>query len=56
MDTRTTPYPATLEIDYPDRELNRLTTCFRPLTTIPIAVILGLLARATIHAYGRGLQ
>jgi hypothetical protein len=25
----TTPYPASLEIDYPDRPLNRLTTFFR---------------------------
>lgn len=32
-------YPATLEIDYPDRSLNRLTTAFRLLTVIPIAVI-----------------
>jgi hypothetical protein len=24
--------PATLEIDYPDRELDRVTTLFRPIT------------------------
>jgi hypothetical protein len=36
-------YPVNLSIDYPDRELSRLTTFFRPFTVIPIAIILGLL-------------
>ena len=36
-------YPVTLKIDYPDRELNRLTTAFRLFTIIPIAIILILL-------------
>ncbi len=35
-------FPATLDIDYPDRELDRLTTLLRPLTVIPIAIVLGL--------------
>lgn len=35
-------FPATLEIDYPDRELDRLTTLLRPFTVIPIAIVLGL--------------
>lgn len=35
-------YPATLEIDYPDRELDRLTTLARLITVIPIAIVLGL--------------
>ncbi len=43
-------FPATLEIDYPDRELDRLTTVFRLFTVIPIAVILALLTRASVHA------
>src|SRR2546421_12939174 len=43
-------FPATLEIDYPDRELDRLTTAFRLFTVIPIAVILALLTRASVHA------
>ena len=30
-------YPATLDVDYPDRPLNRLTTFFRVFTIIPIA-------------------
>ena len=35
-------YPVTLTIDYPDRPLNRLTTFFRILTVIPIAIIVSL--------------
>ena len=33
-------YPLTYDVDYPDRELNRLTTFFRIFTIIPIAIIL----------------
>ena len=44
------PFPVQLEIDYPDRELNRVTSLFRPFTVIPIAVILSLITRATVHA------
>jgi hypothetical protein len=35
-------YPVTLEIDYPDRELDRITTLLRVFTVIPIAIVLGL--------------
>ena len=35
-----TTYPVALEIDYPDRPLNRLTTTFRPFVAIPILVVL----------------
>ena len=38
-------YPARLEIDYP-AQLDRLSSCFRILWIIPIAVILGLLTNA----------
>ncbi len=34
------PYPVTFSVDYPDRELNRLTTFFRLFTVIPIAIVL----------------
>jgi hypothetical protein len=37
-------FPATLEIEYPDRELNRLTTAFRLFTVIPIAIVLALVS------------
>jgi Domain of unknown function (DUF4389) len=33
-------YPVTLSVDYPDRELNRLTTFLRIFTVIPIAIVL----------------
>ncbi len=42
MPDATAGYPATLEIDYPDRELARLTTLIRVITVIPIAIVLGL--------------
>jgi hypothetical protein len=43
-DMTTTPtYPVDLMVDYPDRDLNRLTTLFRIFTVIPIAIILSLL-------------
>jgi hypothetical protein len=32
-------YPLTFSVDYPDRELNRLTTFFRIFTIIPIAIV-----------------
>ena len=35
-------YPLTYSVDYPDRELNRLTTFFRIFTIIPIAIVLGV--------------
>ena len=41
-----TPYPASLEIDYPDRPLNRVTTFFRVFTAIPITVVLGSLSNS----------
>jgi hypothetical protein len=37
----TTSYPVQFSVDYPDRELNRLTTAFRIIVVIPIAIVLG---------------
>jgi hypothetical protein len=37
-------YPASLSIDYPDRALDRLSSFFRIIAIIPIAIILGLLS------------
>jgi Domain of unknown function (DUF4389) len=45
-----TGYPASLEIDYPDRELNRLTTFFRPFAVIPIAIVAGLISGSAVRA------
>ncbi len=37
-------YPASLSVDYPDRQLDRLSSFFRIIAIIPIAIILGLLS------------
>jgi hypothetical protein len=50
MDEVPDEFPALLDIDYPDRELNRLTTFFRLFTVIPIAVILTLLGGPVVHS------
>ncbi len=42
-------YPATLDIDYPAHDLNRLTTFFRPIVVIPIAIVLAMVSGPTIH-------
>jgi len=42
---KTTGYAARLEVDYPEK-LNRLTTFFRILWIIPIAIILGIISGA----------
>jgi hypothetical protein len=40
-------YPVQLEVEYPDRPLNRLTTALRIFTIIPIAVVLGTVSGGT---------
>ena len=37
------PYPLSFEVEYPDRQLNRLSTAFRLLLILPIALLLSLL-------------
>ena len=51
-ETTTTGYPASLTIDYPEGERNRLTTFFRLFMLIPIWVILVLLGSSEISAGG----
>jgi len=34
-------YPVTFSVDYPDRELDRISSAFRIFTVIPIAILLG---------------
>ena len=43
-------YALTLDIEYPDRQLDRVTSAFRIFTLIPIAIVLGALG--TISASG----
>lgn len=41
MQQEGTVHPTRLSVDYPDRELNRLTTFFRLFAAIPILIVLG---------------
>ena len=43
MIENTSAYPVKLSIEYPERQLDRLTSFFRLFTVIPIAIILGLI-------------
>ena len=44
-----TTFPVTFTVDFPDRDLNRLTTAFRLIVAIPIGIILSLLSSESIH-------
>jgi Domain of unknown function (DUF4389) len=49
------PYPVQFSVDYPDRPLDRLTTAFRILTVIPIAIVLGAVSgEGWQWTYGNG--
>jgi hypothetical protein len=45
-------YPVTFSVDYPERQLNRLTTFFRIFTVIPISIVISLLPGGSISSYG----
>jgi hypothetical protein len=40
-------YPVQFSVDYPDRDLNRLTTAFRIFVAIPILIVIGTLAQTS---------
>ena len=44
-------YPVTFSVEYPERELNRLTTFFRIFTVIPIAIVAATVTGFSTH-YG----
>src|SRR5216110_2887519 len=44
--------PVQFSVDYPDRELDRLTTAFRIFTVIPIAIVLALVSAGGVGAPG----
>jgi hypothetical protein len=50
--TQPPSYPVTFSVDYPERQLNRLTTFFRIFTAIPIAIVIGLLPGGSVGSYG----
>ena len=39
-----TTYPVTFSVDFPDRDLDRVSTAFRIFAVIPIGIILSLLS------------
>jgi hypothetical protein len=43
-------YPVRFSVDYPDRPLNRLTTGFRFITVIPIAILVATLEHLNVQA------
>lgn len=49
------PYPVQFAVDYPDRDLSRVTTVFRIFAIIPIAIVLGTVSGGTWQwSYGHG--
>jgi hypothetical protein len=52
IEARPNEYPVTFSVEYPERQLNRLTTFFRIFTVIPIAILAGLLPGGSVGAYG----
>jgi hypothetical protein len=44
-----TDYPVTFDVEYPDRDLDRLTTFFRIFTVIPIAILMGTITGFSSH-------
>jgi uncharacterized protein DUF4389 len=45
-------YPVTFSVDYPDRQLNRLSTFFRIFAAIPILILAGTIGGASFHFGG----
>lgn len=54
MTTATASYPVQFSVDYPDRPLNRLSTAFRILLTIPILIVLASVSGESSGAAGDG--
>jgi hypothetical protein len=47
-------HPIQFSVDYPDRQLNRLTSALRIFTVIPIAIVLGAINGYTAQYGGSG--
>jgi len=45
-------HPVQVDVEYPDRPLNRLTTALRIFTIIPIAIVLGTVSGETWGSFG----
>jgi hypothetical protein len=48
------PYPVQFGVEYPDRELNRLTTGFRLIVAIPILIVAAAVDQGWGASYGAG--
>jgi hypothetical protein len=48
-----TPSPVQFSVDYPDRDLNRLTTFFRIFVAIPILIVLASVSGGEAFRYGK---
>src|SRR5206468_13113613 len=44
-----TTYPVTFAVDFPDRDLDRVSMAFRILAVIPIGIILSLLTSTSVR-------
>src|SRR5437764_8861481 len=49
MIPETPAYPVQFSVDYPDRELDRLTTFFRPIMAVPILLVLAAISGGTLR-------
>jgi hypothetical protein len=47
-------YPLQFSVEYPDRDLNRLTTAFRIIVAIPILIVLGAIGGAEWSSWSDG--
>src|SRR2546426_11453978 len=47
-------YPLQFSVEYPDRDLDRLTTAFRIIVAIPILIVLGALGGAEWSSWSDG--
>ena len=54
MEQRRVPYPIRFRVEYPDRQLNRLTTFFRIFAAIPILIVLSSVSGGTWQWSDRG--
>lgn len=46
-------YPVQFSVDYPDRQLDRVSTAFRIIVAIPILIVLGAISGGSTFEYGR---
>jgi hypothetical protein len=47
-------YPVRFAVEYPDRDLNRLTTAFRLIVAIPIVIVLATIGGAEASGWHAG--